>query len=538
MPGEERVWCPACLAPQFRLTHDRARVSPTHIAFAANNRLTVRDCYAAALSAGGRPSGAPGYRNNDCSCFNAAAEDLDGNTIEFIYREPCESVVGEQMAAPSDRGTTLTQRNDTTRSKTRDDGQFFASYPSKAQSRAQTALDVASSAAKSLRKSEAPTPGINRSRTEPVGSMNPNGGKAIVGTLLGAAAGAAFAYAMTQSERDSARQEAAFASNMRSKEGRSRGSPEKATTSKSSHRNYGTTETGRSSRQSPRTRPAIEAPTYDDCEVQDVLSRYKSSARPSVQRSRTYDAIEYAPKPSSTGRNDRFSIKRASTMPLGVENYYIEGPKSKSASRHNSRRGSFDDSKLERHDSGVSMNSHRSRRSSFGKASTTKPARRRSWHESAANVPLPPSKATSYVTGCKQTPRASKAPSYATAAQMPLPQSRATSHISAAQVPIPPSNTRGGYTHAGEDSDGLGDMQSVVPDDSISCVDFSKPKKKSKSSSKGSVSNSKRSEANSERTVRPARHGGSRHSARTLPIRRKDDSYSNRRSKRSTAMHR
>ncbi|KAI7558369.1 hypothetical protein KC319_g22796, partial [Hortaea werneckii] len=42
-----------------------ASVSPTHIAFAADSRLAVRNCYAAALSAGAYPSGAPSYRNPD-----------------------------------------------------------------------------------------------------------------------------------------------------------------------------------------------------------------------------------------------------------------------------------------------------------------------------------------------------------------------------------------------------------------------------------------------------------------------------------------
>ena len=508
-------------------------MAPTHIAFAANDRLTVRDCYTAALNAGGRPSGSPGYRNNDCSCFNAAVEDLDGNTIEFIFREPVKPSDTKRIQAPPERSTTGTRQDDVARNERKNEGQSFASFASKAQSRAQTALKVASSAAKSTRTSDAPTPGINRSKTEPTGSMNQNGGNTIVGTLLGAAAGAAFAYAITKSERESARDEAAFASSMQSRENRARTSPDKSTTSKDSGRNRGRMDTDRGSRYLPRT---IEAPPYDDYEVQEVLSRHRRSSRPTPQRSRTYDAIEYAPKPSSDGRDDRFSIKRASTMPLDLENYYIEAPKSKSASRYGTRRGSFDDSKLERHDSGVSMNSHRSRRSSSGKSGKPKPSRRSSWHESAAKVPLPPSRTTSYITGGERTPRASKAPSYATAAQVPLPQSRATSYISAAQVPIPASDLPVGYTDVGEESDGLGDLPPVMPDDSISCVDFSKPKKRTKSGSKASTSGSKRSEADSERTVRPAKYSGSKHSARTLPTRRKE-SYNDRRNKRSTATY-
>lgn len=506
-----------------RLTHDRARVSPTHIAFAAKDRATVRDCYAAALNAGAHPSGAPSYRNNDCSCFNAAIEDFDGNTVEFIFREPSEPVDTKRSIAPSQHSASRTQK-EANNNGFNEDMRSFKDLAAKTQSRAQTALDVASSAAKSMKTSSAPTPGITRSRTEPVSSTNQNGSKALMGTLLGAAAGAAFAYAVTQSEKDSARKEAAFASEMRSRGGRPRGSSDKSGSSKASQRSRGTSETARGARSGPH---AIEPAPYDDYEVQEVLRQRRSTARPTPQRSRTYDETEYAPNSSHNARGDRFSVRRASTMPVDLDHYYIEGPRSKPESKRDSRRGSVDDSELERYDSGVSMNSRRSRRSSSGdKNSMTRQSRRNSYHESAANVPLPTSRTASYIN-------TSKAPSYVTAAQVPLPQSRGTSYLSAAQAPT--SAPRGDYLDAGEESDGLGDLPPVTPDDSISCVDFSKPTKKTKSSGKSSVSSSKRSQADSERTVRPAKQSGSKHSVRTLPTRRRDSF--DRRSKRSTATY-
>ena len=390
-------------------------------------------------------------------------------------------------------------------------------------SRAQTALDVASAASKSMQNTSGPTPGLTRSRTEPVTSRSDNGGKAIVGTLLGAAAGAAFAYAMVSSERENAREEEAFAASSRArvpslKEARTRSNYEGSTTSKKSSRN---------SRHPERSMRAIEAPKYDDEDVRHVISRYTSSRRPLPQRSNTYDASEYAPRSGVSNRSERYSTKRSSTLPMDMPQYLIEGPRTAPASRHTSRRGSFDDNKLTRHDSGVSMHSHRSRRSFDGgrrpsmssKASTVKPPRA-SLYESAAGVPLPSSKAQSYIT----------------AADRPLPQSRTASYVSTAQVPIPPSRTNAGYFDA-EESDGLGDMKTVVPDDSISCVDFSEKPRKSKSSSSSSKSSrhsSKRSEAPSDRTVRPARPTSSRHSAQTLPMRSKDDYHSNKGGKRST----
>lgn len=274
---------------------------------------------------------------------------------------------------------------------------------------------------------------------------------------------------------------------------------------------------------------AIEAPRYDDEEIQEIISRHTSSRRPVPQRSSTYDASEYAPRSGVSHRSDRSGTKRSSTLPTDMPQYLIEGPRTAPASRHGSRRGSFDDAKLKRHDSAVSVHSHRSRRSFDGgrrssgsRASTVKP--KGSLYESAAGVPLPSSKAQSYIS----------------AADMPLPTSKTASYISAAQVSLPPSRTNVSYSDA-EESDGLGDTETVVPDDSISCVDYSGNSKKSKSKSKtgsgtGSRTSrhtSKRSEAPSERTVRPAKPTSSRHSAQTLPVRSKDDYYGNKGSKMS-----
>lgn len=460
---------------------------------------------------------------------------MDGNTIEFIYREQAESSQAKSLPTPTEHNVHRSQQS-VQRNGTKDDIQSLATFASKAHSRAQTALDIASSTARSLSKVGGSTPSISRSKTEPLVSATQNGNKAIVGTLLGAAAGAAFAFAMTQSERDGAREEAAFTSSMQSDKGRARPLTERPSTSKQSGRRDDGTSKSRGSRYATRT---LEAPTCDDYEVQEIISRHKSSTRPVPQRSRTYDAIEYVTKSSNNSDEGRSSVKRASTLPLGIDHYYIEAPKSKMSSRRDSRRGSLDDKDLKRHDSGISMGSHRSRRSSSDKQSTIQLARRNSWGKSAANVALPASKSASYVTSSRHSARESNTRTQPRPAQIPLSGSRAASYISAAQVPIPESNARFGYGDAGEESDGLSDLQSVVPDDSISCVDFGEPKRngKSKSKSGSKISSSKRSQADSDRTIRPVKHGGSRHSAKTLPTRRKDDSFSSRRGKRSTATY-
>lgn len=603
---------------------DDRRPSPTHIAFSATSTLQVRECYAAALNAGGLPSGAPSHRNNDCGCFNAAVEDLDGNTIEFILREPCEAEHQEVVPAPSENSRVLNWQEDVARSGA-DDAQSMTSRVSKAKSRAQTALDLASTTSKSVKPVEAPTPGITRTKTEPTWQGQEHGGKAIVGTLLGAAAGAAFAYAMCQSERDGARNEADFAASMRSRPlqrsmsasgGRSRSNFEgksnlggksvlddKSTVSKKPHRNFSTTESQRSSRYPPRSMPRtmqrmLQPTPYndDDTEVQDAITRYTQSRRPTApSRSRTYDALDYhAPTTKShvsshrggggNGSNSSgigyYEPKRSSTLPPAAEPYMLEAPKSAAPSRHTSRRGSpEEEEKLKRHDSVVSTHSRHSeaRRSSH---STAKPSHRSerdrdSHYESASKAgtakPAHRSRADSSVSKSSHRDRdhdassSSRAPSTVKPAprrsnstyDAPLPASRAQSFYSAAEKPLPPSqapsaanipapSSRAGSRYTAgpvvpEDraNNMISDLETVVPEDSISCVDYtSPPPPKERERKHGSSrSGSKRSEAS---TVKPykrdkdkdieregrGKSSSSRHSAVTAPVRARDEAYS------------
>jgi hypothetical protein len=502
---------------KHKLTQSSTKITPTHIAFAADNNNVVRQCYTAALNAGARPNGSPDWREG-CDCFNAAVLDFDGNTIEFIRRQPT-SCSAEPDAAPP---TEINQARSTWEgraSQIGDDVQSLSSKVSKAKSRWDTVTDLASTSSKSRQ----PAPGISRSKTEPASSNN--GSKNIVGTLLGAAAGAAVAYAMVQSEKDSSQKESEFA---RSRVPSSRGSRPRS--------NYEKTTSTRISSRTPRLRQkaplAIEAPDYsdnDDDLYGGVLNRYSQSRRPlPPARSRTYDAIEWAPMSVAPRQNDRYSMKRSSTLPVDFPDDYPSGSRTAPGSHRTSRRGSLEDgSQLKRHDSGVSMYSHRSRRSfdggrrkSASNVSTLKPSRRGSTYESAAEVPLPPSRTHSYIS----------------AAGMPLPSSRATSYITAAQ----PSSRRSRATESrsrelSEDSDGIGDVATLGPEDSISCVDFSTKSKKEKSrrSDKSSYRSSKRSEASSQQTVRPANPTtSSRHSAQTLPVRPRSQ-YMSRDGKRS-----
>ncbi|KAK4497191.1 hypothetical protein PRZ48_011641 [Zasmidium cellare] len=537
------------------------RPSPNHLAFLAESRLIVRECYAAALNSGALPSGAPNYRNEDCSCFNAAVEDLDGNTVEFIFQQPHGEGDRCDTIAPPEDQRVLTWQKDVASSATQDDAQSvaqsmvsrgsLASKTSRAKSRMQTALDLASSASKSVR-SEAPSQGITRTSTAPAKSDFPS--KTLIGTALGAAAGAAIMFAMTKAESDNARDEAEHLAYMsksrprRSSYSDPRPPPPRAETIKESiaptappkpdsrrfHRNYSTTESAFSRRPPPpptRAMRMIEATGHntEDEDIQEALSRY-SGMKAMPTRSRTIDDYEYAPK-SRAGRSDApsgHSMKRATTLPVEpIEdrpNYYLEAPPPKShVSRHSSRhetprshvssrhsthshrRSSHDDANLKRHDSGISMHSSRSRRdresdagrrSSGSKASTIKPPRRD--RDVVAAIPQAPgSKAPS---SCFFPAAISLPPSHSSRSHA------ASTYVSAPQEPLEPVASKQSWEDfIGEESDGMGDVKTVLPEDSISCVDLSKPKRR-----RGS------------RERREERSGGSRHTVMTaLPYRGK-----------------
>lgn len=587
------------------LTKCSTRPSPNHIAFLAVDRNVVRDCYTASLHAGGRPSGAPSYRNEDCTCFNAAVEDHDGNTVEFIFRQPHDTGAGCDEAAPSEHSRVLSWRDDVDKHDAEEEAQSVArsqiSKAPTAKSRMQTALDPAKSTSSSV-KSSAPSQGIAEVATMPTNSGFSS--KAILGTALGAAAGAALMFAMTREESKNAKDDADFLDYISSREkAKSRHSmdevrpmppPPRAETmapsmpalsqapksdfkeSRRFHHNYSTTDSAYS-RPVPRSTQAMrmlqETGYNGDDEVQEVMSRY-TNLRPHPTRSHTADGIaedppEYVPVKAGAGSG----IKRASTLPadshIDRPNYYLEGPKS-TVSKHSSRHGgdrddykssishrshrrtSADDTdRLKRHDSGISMHSsrsHRDRGSEAGRrssASTVRPSQRAS-----DVIPLPPPPIGNHAPS--QASRGGSSCYHPAAISLPLSAassnrqdreeesgpSRSRSVRSPPPIPVKPyiherdSVLQSWENFEAEESDGMGDAKTVLPEDSISCVDLSRPRRhrsshhhSTKHSSSGRHSKSGRSEAASERTVRPAEKER-KTSLLGLPIRTKDGRFS------------
>ncbi|KAI7268555.1 hypothetical protein KC345_g7643 [Hortaea werneckii] len=500
-----------------------ASVSPTHIAFAADSRLAVRNCYAAALSAGAYPSGAPSYRNPDGTVFSAAVEDLDGNVVEIVYREGIDFEPAEGVAAPSKNGRVIAWQKDVADSGLHDDAESVASKTSRAKSRAQTAMDLASTASKSV-KSGNDESTATRAASMPVsteGSSFPT--KALFGTILGAAAGAALIFAVKKSEGENAKEEADFEASKKAPS--SRGKPATVSTvydprdDKSQHRNFSTTESRVSKPPKshrnfsvtdsacskpqmptpPRTMRAIDqAGFYDDDEVRDAISKFASSRRPPApRRAHTTDAMDLAPvsrgsrslAPPGTSASQASSRRHLHSgksrhydqrsekasekayLPSAREQLLLEAPPTKStASRSRFTRfedepENDDDQDLKRRDSGISFGSLRSHHSKHADErtqvsqrteSTAKPLKRgTSNYESAANIPLPDSKAPSeyrsrysdFDDGRSRASRRSES--------TVRPSRKSTSHHdSAADVPLPeskaPSEYRSRYTDAGD----------------------------------------------------------------------------------------
>ena len=68
---------------------EQKRVTPTHVAFLAKNKRVVNAFYKAAIKAGGKDNGAPGYRAHYSPSYYAAfVSDLDGNNIEAVWFDP------------------------------------------------------------------------------------------------------------------------------------------------------------------------------------------------------------------------------------------------------------------------------------------------------------------------------------------------------------------------------------------------------------------------------------------------------------------
>jgi len=65
-----------------------ATVVPAHVAFQASSKQQVEAFHTAAIAAGGRDNGGPGYRDYSPGYYAAFVFDPDGNNIEAVWYDP------------------------------------------------------------------------------------------------------------------------------------------------------------------------------------------------------------------------------------------------------------------------------------------------------------------------------------------------------------------------------------------------------------------------------------------------------------------
>jgi catechol 2,3-dioxygenase-like lactoylglutathione lyase family enzyme len=71
----------------FWISQEKTVVS-THLAFRARGRKQVEAFYKAALAAGAKDNGGPGYRDYSPGYYAAFVLDPDGNNIEAVWYDP------------------------------------------------------------------------------------------------------------------------------------------------------------------------------------------------------------------------------------------------------------------------------------------------------------------------------------------------------------------------------------------------------------------------------------------------------------------
>lgn len=181
-----------------------------HVAFPAPSRDAVSAFFIAALKAGGKIHGEPCLRDAEQSYYSAAVIDFDGNSIEAVHRPGSSRTkprAGERALTAIENGSgSVVSKASSVKSRstvragnsTPSEIGSFVKAPSSVGGRSMHDFD-----SKSERKPTiSPMPAATQLQVPPKDN-GLTGAKAVVGTLIGAAAGAAAAYAMFKSETQS-----------------------------------------------------------------------------------------------------------------------------------------------------------------------------------------------------------------------------------------------------------------------------------------------------------------------------------------------
>ncbi|KAL8854026.1 MAG: hypothetical protein Q9221_001149 [Calogaya cf. arnoldii] len=157
------------------------KASSAHIAFLAPSRNVVEDFFIAALKAGGRIHGEPTERDPATEYYSAAVLDFDDNSIEVMHRH-------DKVAS-------------TSRSNDGLEADRVLSWEKKVAASTVSQHSQCARASPGVIVTNISKPTIMLSdQTTPVKAGSDQSSKNLLGTLLGAAAGAAVAYAMTKGD--------------------------------------------------------------------------------------------------------------------------------------------------------------------------------------------------------------------------------------------------------------------------------------------------------------------------------------------------
>ena len=279
----------------------RVKAGAAHIAFSAPTKIAVRNFYAAALNAGGRPHGAPALRNEADGSFNAAVLDFDGNSVEVICYDESTIQLSQLGAAGSSRVLTyggpvveeLSSNKSSCSDAVRSIAKSALARPWAGQTTSFIEEAMPEQPAKIKRTQSAPVNAVVNATITAQAGTNTN---TMIGTILGAAAGVAVAYVMCKNEEDSARAENEFVRKMQAKAQRQALSRDdrqiEGTTSRISYQRANSVSSPKNS-PSIQSRKMIEAPD---------ATPYRSPTDRSVIGSvaRNQKEIEYIP-PSTIG---------------------------------------------------------------------------------------------------------------------------------------------------------------------------------------------------------------------------------------------
>ncbi|KAJ5162387.1 hypothetical protein N7492_007779 [Penicillium capsulatum] len=179
--------------------------SAVHVAFPAPTKDAVGSFFICALKAGGKIHGEPKTRDSQSGYYSAAIIDFDGNSIEAVYR-PGTSSAASEAGGPTigllENGSVVSKSSKASTIKAES-----VAAKSRAVSKAPTTIERAAPSVVS-RPSQDPPPSYGaQTQTVQKADDGSKAAKTIVGTLIGAAAGAAIAYAMVKGDSQSSENE-------------------------------------------------------------------------------------------------------------------------------------------------------------------------------------------------------------------------------------------------------------------------------------------------------------------------------------------